>query len=141
MKQDSSRSASGKRRCLVVDDSMILRTVIRHALEPLKLISFQEAKDGLEAWKLLETASREENPFDLVICDRNMPGMSGQELLVRIRAENQFTSLPFVMVTMEAEMDKVMEAIRSGATYYVTKPVSASILREKVATILDIPQR
>jgi two-component system chemotaxis response regulator CheY len=127
-----------KVKCLIVDDSPLLRNVIKFDLLSLGQISFFEAENGLSALKQLKEALQAKDPFELVICDRHMPEMTGQELLLAVRKDKGMLHLPFIMVTGEADRDKIMESIRAGVTDYVTKPVSGDILRNKVITILKL---
>ena len=86
-----------------------------------------EAENGANA---LEVLKREK--IDLVICDWNMPSMSGVVLLERVRNDERFADMPFIMVTAEGKKDNILEATRRGVTGYVTKPFGAEALRSKI---------
>jgi two-component system, chemotaxis family, chemotaxis protein CheY len=70
----------------------------------------------------------------LVISDWNMPNMKGIDLLKHVRAQSEWTNLPFVLLTSEAERDQVTEAVLAGASQYIVKPFSAKIFEDKLKT-------
>ncbi|MDC4226402.1 MAG: response regulator [Candidatus Manganitrophus sp.] len=71
-------------------------------------------------------------PFDLVVSDWNMPNMNGLDLLKAIRQDPKLSALPVLMVTTEAEMDHILEAIRSGVNSYILKPFTPETMKEKI---------
>jgi two-component system, chemotaxis family, chemotaxis protein CheY len=117
---------------LVVDDFPIMRGIIRRMLtKRFGLNNILEAEDGVIAWDVL---SRER--VDLVICDWNMPNMTGIALLKKIRADKRLQDLPFVMVTAEGKKENVIEATKEGVTGYIIKPFTAKDLGKKLKLIL-----
>ncbi|MCL2266500.1 MAG: response regulator [Treponema sp.] len=119
-------------KIMVVDDSIIMRNIVKNTFSEMK-VSFQclEAEDGKQALRVLET-----NDVTLVFLDWNMPGMDGIEFLKKVRSMPQYKDLPVVMVTSERGKFSVIEALQSGATDYIVKPVDAKIFKEKVQEIL-----
>jgi DNA-binding response OmpR family regulator len=89
------------------------------------------ADDGLEAWAMLDA-----NPdrYDLVLLDRTMPRMNGLELLQRIKADHRFLILPVIFQSALVNREEVIEGIRAGAYYYLTKPYDAELLLSVVRT-------
>ena len=117
---------------LVVDDSFIMRNIVKNVFSELNIPSqFLEAGDGKKAYELLE-----QNKVDLVFLDWNMPEMDGIEFLKKVRAIPDYEELPIVMVTSEAAKYHVVEALQAGATDYIIKPVNAKAFKAK---ILEIP--
>ena len=102
---------------LVVDDNEANRDVLSRRLRHRGYV-VSVAADGAEALALTETLN-----FDLILLDVEMPGMSGLEVLSRIRAHHSHTELPVIMVTARTEGADIVEAFRLGANDYVTKPV------------------
>jgi DNA-binding NtrC family response regulator len=109
-----------RRRVLVVDDDESLRRVTQVQLEQVGYET-NVAADGAEALALLQKSLH-----DLVITDVKMPGMSGMDLLRKIRSEYPGTVV--VMITAFGAVDTAVEAIKAGAYDYVTKPVHADEL-------------
>ena len=73
--------------------------------------------------------------MDLVVSDWNMPKMTGIDLLKAVRSDGDLKELPFLMVTSEADRDKIMEAVQAGVNQYIVKPFNASQLEEKIKEI------
>ncbi|MFP4032888.1 MAG: response regulator [Desulfococcaceae bacterium] len=116
---------------LVVDDFPIMRGIIRRMLtKRFGLNEIFEADDGVKAWKILNESS-----VDLVICDWNMPNMTGIDLLKKIRADPRLGKLPFVMVTAEGKKENVIEATKAGVTGFIIKPFTAKDLGKKLKGI------
>lgn len=87
--------------------------------------------DGAQA-----LASLERTRPDVVLLDVDVPGVSGMEVLDRIRANPQVAATPVVIVTARARDDDVLEGYKFGADYYLTKPVTARRLLRGVGLVL-----
>ena len=120
------------RKVIVVDDSSVMRQIIKNNLKQLgfELSNLLDAEDGEEALKKIN-----EDRVDLVISDWNMPKMTGIDFLRAVRADGVLKELPFLMVTSEADKDKIMEAVQSGVNQYIVKPFNANQLEEKIREI------
>lgn len=117
-------------RFLVVDDSGIVRKMVRKIIEASFGSKYiLEAPDGEEAVKVLE-----KEKVDIIISDWNMPRMSGDELLYRLRNEMGMEGIPFIMMSVNSSRDFVLTAIQLGATQYITKPFSPKEFEDKVRT-------
>ena len=116
---------------LVVDDSRIMRNIVKNIFADIKIpCEYLEAGDGKTAFQLLET-----NKINLIFLDWNMPEMDGMEFLKKVRAMPDYKNLPIFMVTSEAAKYNVIEALDSGATDYIVKPINERVFREKVLRI------
>jgi two-component system chemotaxis response regulator CheY len=116
---------------LVVDDSRIMRNIVKNTFSQLKILcQFLEAGNGRDALNVLEA-----NQVHLVLLDWNMPELSGIDFLKQVRAMEQYKNLPIIMVTSEAAKYNVIEALKNGATDYIIKPVSEKIFMEKMSKI------
>jgi DNA-binding NtrC family response regulator len=104
-----------RRRVLVVDDDESLRRVTQVQLEQAGY-EVSVASDGAGALATLQKSAQ-----DLVLSDLKMPGMSGLDLLQKIRAEYPDTVV--VMITAFGSVDTAVEAMKAGAYDYITKPV------------------
>lgn len=123
---------SRQSRILIVDDLRLVRKIITDTLTELGFTKVEEAVDGADAFKKLEAAVAEGNPYALVFSDWNMPVMSGFDFLVKCRAHEAFKSVPIIMVTAESEQANVLKALKAGATDYVVKPLSKVSLAKKL---------
>lgn len=118
-------------RFLIVDDQQAIRDITRALLRDLGFFRIALAVDGADALAKLQRM-----PFDLVICDLNMPRMSGLELLRVARATDQLRRLKFLMLTADADPDSVREAVRAGICGYVIKPFQPASLADKILQVL-----
>ena len=117
-------------KVLIVDDFATMRRILRNILKQVGFTKISESDDGKNALKELK-----KEKFDLVLCDWNMPEMSGLELLKAVRADTDLKDVPFVMVTAEAQKDNIIEAVKSGVSNYVVKPFTAETISEKLAKV------
>ena len=119
-------------KILIVDDSIIMRNIVKNTFSTLKVpFLCLEASDGKQALRQLEG-----NDVQLVFLDWNMPGMDGIEFLKVVRAMPKYKDLPVVMVTSERGRFSVIEALQSGATDYMVKPVNEKVFKEKIQELL-----
>ncbi len=116
------------RRILVVDDSKVMRRVIRNILSSLGMNEVVEAANGLEALERMK-----ETPADLVLTDWNMPVMSGLEFVQKTRAQSRFAKVPIVMVTTEGSRDAIAEARAAGVNEHLCKPFSSESMKALLA--------
>lgn len=116
---------------LVVDDFATMRRIVCNLLREMGVTHITEAENGAEALRKLEIGN-----IKFVISDWNMPQMNGLELLQAVRASNQLTSLPFLLVTAEARKENIVNAAQAGADGYIVKPFTAATLNEKIMAIL-----
>jgi CheY-like chemotaxis protein len=127
-----------QRQILVVDDEIINLQIIREYLEDtqhhLELVTSAEL-----AWERLTSGDQ---PFDLVILDRMMPGMNGIELLKQMKADARFAAIPVIMQTAATAPEQVREGIEAGAYYYLAKPYEPETLLAIVrAALTDVEVR
>lgn len=119
-------------KILVVDDVASMRSVTKSILMVADYSNIILATDGANALEVLKNEA-----FDLIICDWEMPNMSGLELLIEIRKNEKLKNIPFLMLTSNTDKVKVDVAIKEGATNYVIKPIQASALIEKINNCLS----
>ena len=120
---------------LVVDDFATMRKIIKKVLTELGYTNVEEADDGKPAFAALQTAQANGTPFQFVISDWNMPGMTGIDLLKACKADPNFKNLPFMLVTAESEQKNIVEAAKNGVSDYVVKPFNATTLKGKLERI------
>lgn len=118
-------------KILLVEDQAEARALLRNMLLELGITQIFEASNGEEALSFLDSAY---DFIDLVMCDWNMPSVSGLEVLRDIRKVNE--SLPFLMVTGRSDVESVKEAKASGVTAYIRKPFTPKQLEAKLRVML-----
>jgi two-component system chemotaxis response regulator CheY len=117
-------------KILVVDDSGAIRSIIRKLLAQLGFNDVDEATDGKDA-----LAKIHEKKYGLVISDWNMEPMNGQALLEHVRVEKHFANLPFIMMTAESAISKVVDAKHAGVDCFINKPFDVETLKVKISSI------
>jgi CheY-like chemotaxis protein len=117
---------------LVVDDASFIRDLVKKCLRNyFPGIKIEDAVNGKKAQAVLMRET-----FDLVLCDWEMPEMSGLELLTWCREQPQLKAMPFVMVTSRGDKENVVQAIQAGVSGYVSKPFTNEQLLTKVKQAL-----
>ncbi len=122
-------------RILVVEDSFEAMNLVKGMLTDLGIHEVYTAKNGMEALEFLGSC---DDLIDAVLCDWNMPRMTGVEVLRQVRTVD--ADMPFVMVTGAADQRSVIEAKSSGVTAYLVKPYSANQLSKKLSLIARMLQ-
>ena len=118
---------------LVVDDEPDLEALVLQKFRKQirdGIVSFIFAHDGLEALQSIE----QHPAVDMVLSDINMPGMSGLEMLPRVRAERP--EVPVIMITAYGDAETLRKATESGAVGLLTKPIDFGLLRHEIDTRL-----
>jgi two-component system chemotaxis response regulator CheY len=113
-----------------VDDFSTMRRIIKTLLKQLGYTNVIEADDGTTAWDMLQN-----HEVDFIISDWNMPKMTGLDLLKKVRQDDRFNGMPFLMVTAEAEKDNIVQAVKAGVSNYIVKPFTADVLKQKIEKI------
>lgn len=116
------------KRILIVDDVASMRNLTKSILREFGFLNLDDAQDGDEALKKLKSFD-----YDLVICDWNMPKMTGIELFIKMQKDEKLKNIFFLLVTSSSESAKVKEAIQFGITDYIIKPYKADTLLKKIA--------
>jgi len=119
-------------KILVVDDFSTMRRIVKNLLRQLGFIHIEEAEDGAQAYSKLKTGG-----FGFVVSDWNMPNLDGLGLLKKVREDEDLKDLPMLMVTAEAEKEKVVQAIQAGVNNYIVKPFTGEVLKEKMDKIFE----
>ncbi len=122
---------------LVVDDNQYMRKMVRTLLVNCGVKDIYEASDGIAAIDSIRTVAP-----DVVILDWEMPLLSGPELVRIVRSPGVFPmpDVPIIMLTGHGERWRVVEAVRLGVNEYLTKPVSAKSLYDRLVAITLQPR-
>ena len=111
---------------LGVDDNDLNRDMLSRRLER-RGFHVERARDGYEALSLVERG-----PVDLVLLDIMMPGISGMDVLRKLRESHPPTDLPVIMATAKDQSEDMVQAFELGANDYVTKPLDFQVVLARV---------
>jgi PAS domain S-box-containing protein len=122
-------------RILMVEDNPVNMMIAVALLERWGAI-VDQAADGASALRAIDQAHAGGNPFDIVLMDVQMPGMSGHEVTRRLRTRYDRNALPIVALTAAALVSEREDAMAAGMNDFLTKPIDADRLRQTLARVL-----
>ncbi len=119
-------------KALVVDDASFVRDLVKRTVrQRFPVIEMTDAPNGKRAQGLMARGS-----FDLILCDWEMPEMSGLELLQWMRQQDAYRKTPFIMITSRGDKSHVIEAVQEGVSEYLGKPFSPEGLSKKIIKVM-----
>lgn len=119
---------------MIVDDSATMRKIIMRTvrMSGLDFDRTEEAGNGKEALEKLGSG-----PVDIMLCDVNMPEMSGTELVKKVRKLGSCANTKIIMVSTESSQALIDNLIADGANGYITKPFTPETFQEKLTPFMD----
>ncbi len=117
---------------LIVDDVKSSRRVIRRLLDKIGVTKIHEAECGEQA---IAALTKESN-IQLVITDFNLGTMNGVELINAFRQNSEFQTLPAIVISSDADRNKVLDAIKLGVSGFLLKPFDSATLKQKMEDAL-----
>lgn len=121
-----------KLRVLVVDDAAFVRDLVKKAVrDTYPGCEINEAVDGRKAVTVMN-----QREINLVLCDWEMPEMSGIEVLEWMRSDERYKKTPFMMITSRGDRDHVVKAVQSGVSDYIGKPFTRENFVAKVSKVV-----
>lgn len=119
---------------MIVDDSATMRKIVMRTvrMSGLEFDRTEEAGNGKEALEKLGSG-----PVDIMLCDVNMPEMSGTELVKKVRKLGSCANTKIIMVSTESSQALIDNLIADGANGYITKPFTPEKFQEKLAPFMD----
>lgn len=119
-------------KILIVDDVLSMRSLTKAILREAGFAHVFDAPDGQEALKLMQKVR-----VNIIVCDWNMPVMSGLEFFKAVQEDPKIAGTPFIMLTSSSEGSKVKEAVMAGITAYMIKPFKPADLVKKISGMLS----
>lgn len=119
---------------LIVDDSKLVRAMIRQSLEmaQVQFVSIEEAGNGLEGIDALRKHSA-----DLVFCDIHMPEMDGIAMIEAMQKSETLKSIPVIVISSEGGKQQIEHLERLGIQSYIRKPFTPEMVSEAVERVLE----
>ncbi|MGD0883901.1 MAG: response regulator [Thermodesulfovibrionales bacterium] len=116
---------------IIIDDSNTVREIVKFGLlNKFPHIQVDEARDGKEGQEKLEKGN-----YDLILCDWEMPKITGDRLLKWVRSNPRLQGTPFIMVSAVNEKTSIMKALQLGANAYILKPFTIDALVQKIVAL------
>ena len=119
-------------KILAVDDMLMMRKFVKKSLVENGYENVTIADDGDTAWPEIEKSIAEKAPFQLIVCDWNMPRMTGLALLKKVRETEGIKGVPFILLTAESEKEQIAEAVKSKVSDYILKPFTVESLMGRI---------
>ena len=117
-------------RILFVDDSSTIRDMVESTLFELGYVNIVGAVDGKDAIEVLE--QNEEDDFDFIITDINMPNMDGFAFISYLRDRFDYASTPIMVLTTEYSQVMKQKGKDAGATSWIVKPFNKALLNDAI---------
>lgn len=124
-----------KLKVIVIDDSSFARAMNSTQLKRLGVEKVDMPEDAAEGWDMITQALLNDEPYDLIITDINMPEIDGFDLMDRIKSDPMSESLKVIVISADADTFMQDAAKASGALAYLVKPVSSKVLEEALVKI------
>lgn len=120
---------------LYIDDTATIRNVLKKIFEELGVKTVKAASNGRDAWEEIQSAVRE-RPYNLILCDWNMPELDGLKLveMLRLHSNPTIRDVRFIMIT--GNDAKIRQALESGVDNFIAKPFTAQQLKRKLEFVL-----
>lgn len=117
---------------LVVDDATFIRDLVKKAVKAqFPNAKVDDAADGLKAQTMMKSGT-----YHVILCDWEMPNMSGLEVLQWMRSDERYIKIPFMMITSRSEKSHIVKAVEAGVSDYIGKPFSNEQLGTKLARLI-----
>ncbi len=118
---------------MIVDDSATMRKIIMRTvgMSGLQFDKTEQAGNGNEAIEKLNAS-----PVDIMLCDVNMPEMSGTDLVKKVRQMDSCNDTKIIMVSTESSQELIDSVMADGANGYITKPFTPEKFQEKLAPFM-----
>jgi len=118
---------------LIVDDSTIMRTVLKNTIlkhADAKKFKFFTAENGLIGLEILKA-----NNINIMFLDWNMPVMTGEELICKMREDKSFNKVRIIMATTEGSKSQVIKMAKKGVNSYLVKPFNNDSIMKAFDTV------
>lgn len=125
------------KKILIVDDIPMSVAYLMKQLKGLGYTNIIEFTDSVEAWEAFAEAQLSDQPFDLVMTDLNMPGLDGMDFIAQIKNDEMSKDTKIIVVSGDHDPLVIDEAIEKGVAEYITKPVNAEELADKLKFVFE----
>ena len=120
-------------RIMIVDDMSVSRALIAQSLEELQISKFLTENDGRAALGKLVAS-----PVHLVLCDMNMPGMNGLELLHALRSNKTTARIGFILITGQPTPELLKIGQELGLNNLIRKPFTTATMKSSIERVVGV---
>lgn len=125
------------KKILLVEDSEVARHLILQVLEDLGYKNITCPESSVEAWELIAETTLNEEPFDLILTDLNMPDLDGMDLVLNIKNDKLSENLKVIVISAEAD-PKIVDLLKEiGIEGYFSKPVKKDHFKITLESLFD----
>lgn len=124
-------------KLIIIEDSSFARLVLSNYMHDFGYTNVDYPEDGAEGWELIAESLVDDEPYDVVITDLNMPGLDGLELIKRIKSDPGSANLKILVISAEAEQAVIDNVLNAGAQKFLVKPVAKNDLKEAIESIIS----
>jgi len=128
-----NNSAITNKSILIIDDDVNNIEILKTDLED-EGYNILTGEDGVVGWNVLQEHKDE---IGVILLDRMMPNMNGMEFMAKLKADDAVSQKPVIMQTAAAEKSQVIEGIRAGVYYYLTKPYEYDVMLSIVRAAIN----
>ena len=119
---------------LIVDNSVTMRRIIINSLRNMGYLNFVEASDGEEGLIKIKC----DDTINFIITEWDMPVLTGLQLTKAVRADDEISSTPVLMVTTRSIKRDIIEAWNAQVSAYIVKPFTQQVLKDKIEHLLTL---
>ncbi len=122
-------------RILIAEDDKDSAQLLVDLVIDMGIKQIEVAKDGMEAFDKIKRAK---NPFHVILCDWDMPELTGIDVHNKAKASNTLGGANFIMVTAVTDAQRIKQAVQQGISDYVVKPIDIGTLEAKILAALGL---
>lgn len=130
-----SKITTANARILIAEDNPDSAQLLTEILNDMGFKLIDVAEDGMQAFDKIKANTE---GYDAVLCDWDMPEISGLDVHQKAKASNTLKGAHFIMVTAVSDSARIRKAIQQGVNDYIVKPVDMAVLEGKLRTALNI---
>ena len=123
-------------KLIIIEDSAFSRVALVNLLESIGYTNIDTPEDSAEGWDMIAQSLVEDEAYDLVITDLNMPGIDGMDLIEKIKSDPGSAHLKILVISADADKVIIDTVLKMGAEDYLVKPPKKSDLKKTIENIL-----
>ncbi len=124
-------------RILLVDPNSNIRMATRQMFNKIGFKNIKECDGAESAIKMLESAVSENENFEFIVLEWDLPKMSGLDFIKHLRADEHYANVPMLLATGDAEQNTIVSAAKAGVNNFMVKPFSLNMVQEKIGAIFN----